>query len=191
MAPDAGSVGPRNKARKLPLTLEIVECDGPGGPTLTGINTNLPNRLAVEAIEGGVIDGLPTDAPLTREVRYGAERSRIDILLETDPPIWVEVKNVHLLRRADGVAEFPDCVTARGLKHLRELSAQAENGDRAVLLFIIQRADAVGFRAAEDLDPAYAQGLTAAAASGVEIMAYKCTVTPEEIRVTTTVPVQL
>ncbi|WOI54511.1 DNA/RNA nuclease SfsA [Parvularcula sp. LCG005] len=178
-----------NKNRKLPYTLEIVECPGPDGPTLVGINTNLPNRLAEEAISAGLIGELDAAAPLRREVRYGEEKSRIDILLETSPPTWVEVKNCHLLRRDDGITEFPDCVTTRGAKHLRELSSRVAAGDRAVLLFIVQRTDATGFSAAADLDPAYAAGLTEAMEQGVEVLAYDCDISPEEITVRGPIPV--
>ena len=180
-----------NKNRKLPLTLEIVECPGPNGQALVGINTNTPNKLAVEAITSGLIAELPSDAPLRREVRYGEEKSRIDILLETPNPTYVEVKNCHLLRRDDGVTEFPDCVTARGLKHLRELMGVAAAGNRAVLLFIVQREDAVALAPADDLDPAYGKGLRTAAEAGVEILAYRCAIAPEAITVRTAIPVKL
>lgn len=180
-----------NKARKLPHTLEIVECPGPEGQTLVGINTHHPNKIAEEAIKAGAIKELSADLPLRREVRYGAEKSRIDLLLDGNVPLWVEVKNCHLLRRDDGVTEFPDCVTARGLKHLRELMGMVAQGDRAVLLFIVQREDAVALSPADDLDPAYGEGLRAAAAAGVEILAYDCTIGMEEIRVRRAVPIVL
>lgn len=180
-----------NKARRLPLTLEIVECPGPNGSALVGINTNTPNKLAEEAIRAGIIKELSPDIPFQREVRYGSEKSRIDILMDSDPLTWVEVKNCHLLRRVDRVTEFPDCVTTRGLKHLRELTGQVELGDRAVLLFVVQRSDAVAIAPADDLDPAYGQGLREAAAAGVEILAYDCDVTPEHITVCKSIPVQL
>ncbi len=180
-----------NPARKLAWTLEIVECPGPEGQTLVGINTHHPNRLAEEAIAAELIPSVPGDVPRRREVKYGAERSRIDLVVEGTPPVWVEVKNCHLLRRADGVAEFPDCVTTRGLKHLRELMGVVEAGDRAVLLFIVQRSDARGVASAADLDPAYAKGLQEAAAAGVEILAYGCHVSPTSICVQINLPIEL
>lgn len=182
-----------NKARKLSLTLEIVECEGPEGHCLTGINTNLPNRLAEEAIRAGALDGIPGDIPLRREVKYGAERSRIDFLAEPGgaPPLYIEVKNCHLLRRDDGVAEFPDCVTARGLKHLRELSGMVAEGHDALLLFIVQREDAKGVAPADDLDPAYGEGLREAAAAGVEMRALGCDVSTDAITALRPLPVVL
>jgi sugar fermentation stimulation protein A len=87
----------------------------------------------------------------------------------------LDVKNCHL-RRAGSLAEFPDCIAAHSLKHLRELTAMVEAGDRAVMLFVIQRTDCDVFAACHDLDPAYAKGLTAAAEAGVEVLAYACDV---------------
>ncbi|MEM9233944.1 MAG: DNA/RNA nuclease SfsA [Pseudomonadota bacterium] len=182
-----------NKARKLPLTLEIVECPGPDGSALVGINTHRPNALAEEALRAGRIKGIEADVPLRREVRYGEEKSRIDLLAEPEgsPATYIEVKNCHFLRREDRVAEFPDCVTARGLKHLRELIIMVEQGHRALMLFIVQRGDAEGVAPAEDLDPKYADGLREAAASGVEIQALRCDVSPTGITATTQVPIIL
>jgi sugar fermentation stimulation protein A len=166
-----------NSKRKLPHTLEVVECPSPGGPdTLVGINTNLPNRLAEEAIRAGLVGGLEPDGDLRREVRYGEERSRIDLLQPGAPDTFVEVKNCHLLRRDDGIAEFPDCVTARGLKHLRELVRVVDEGNRAMLLFVVQREDAEAVAPAADLDPAYAEGLAWAAQNGVMMRAVTCSI---------------
>ena len=171
----------KNKARKLPCTLEIVECDGPDGLTPVGVNTNHPNKIAEEAILAGLIEGIDPTLPIEREVRYGEERSRIDLLQRGEQNVFIEVKNCHLMRRDDGVTEFPDCVTARGLKHLRELARMVEEGDRAVLLFVVQRTDGTGVTTAEDLDPAYAEGFAWAASQGVEMRAVLCDVSPEAI----------
>ena len=115
----------RNPARKFRHTWELIRADG----TLVGINTAHPNAVAAEAIRDGRVPALAGYAQLRREVRYG-RNSRIDILLEGGdrPPAHVEVKNVHL-RRAEGLAEFPDSITKRGAKHLVELmDAQAHRG---------------------------------------------------------------
>lgn len=97
------------------------------------------------------------------------------------------MKNCHL-RRTGTLAEFPDCVAARSLKHLRELTAMVEVGQRAVMLFVIQRTDCDAFSACFDLDPAYARGLTEAAAAGVEVLAYRCAITPERVVLADRVP---
>jgi sugar fermentation stimulation protein A len=163
--------------RKLAHTLELVEADG----GLVGINTMHPNRLTAEALAADALPELSGYATHRREVRYGAN-SRVDFLLEHPdrPPCWLEVKNCHL-RRAGSLAEFPDCVAARSLKHLRELTAVVEAGHRAVMLFVIQRADCDAFAACAELDPAYAAGLTRAAAAGVEVLAYRCAITAQGV----------
>lgn len=171
-----------SRTRKLPLTLEVVACPSPSaGQALVGINTNRPNRLAEEAIAAGLVEGIDPDRPLAREVRYGEERSRIDLLQRGPRDLFIEVKNCHLLRRDDAVAEFPDCVTARGLKHLRELVRMVDDGHGAALVFVVQRSDAEAVSAAADLDPAYAEGLAWAASQGVMVRAVGCEITPEAI----------
>jgi sugar fermentation stimulation protein A len=99
----------------------------------------------------------------------------------------VEVKNVHLMR-TPGLAEFPDCVAARSLKHLKELSARVAAGERAVMLFVVQRSDCGGFEACAELDPAYAAGLARAAAEGVEVLCYDCDISPKAIRLARRIP---
>lgn len=167
--------------RKYAHTWEMVETDLGEGPSLVGINTGHPNRLVAEAIAARRIKTLAGYQSLRREVKYG-EASRIDILLEDAKKgrCYVEVKNVHLMRQA-GLAEFPDCVTARGVKHLRELSQMVAQGHRAVMLFLIQRSDAKRFALAGDLDPAYSEAFRDAVAAGVEAMAFACLMSPEEI----------
>jgi sugar fermentation stimulation protein A len=174
--------------RKYPHTWEMVEADLGQGPVLVGINTNHPNRLVSEAIAAGHITEVAGYASLRREVKYGVS-SRIDILLE-DPAkgmAYVEIKNVHLSRRT-GLAEFPDSVTERGAKHLAELSAMVAAGHRAVMLYLIQRADAAHFALAGDIDPRYAEAFARAREAGVEAIAYACRLTPEEIVITNPVP---
>ena len=170
--------------RKLAHTLELVEADG----GLVGINTMHPNRLTAEALANGVIPELAGYADIRREVRYGAN-SRVDFLL-TDPdrpPCFLEVKNVHLLRGGT-LAEFPDCVAARSLKHLRELGREVEDGNRAVMLFVIQRTDCDQFDTAGDIDPAYGAGLIEAAGRGVEILCYGCDISCDAIRIARPIP---
>ncbi len=176
--------------RKLGYTLQIVgaQDEGSDDVVLCGVNTMIPNRLVAEALAAGVIPELSGYDCVRPEVRYGAA-SRVDFLLEGDgrPPCWLEVKNVHLMRRP-GLAEFPDCVAARSLRHLRELQARVEAGDRAVMLFVVQRGDCDRFDTAGDLDPAYAKGLIDAFRQGVEVICYACDVELEAIRVRRAIP---
>lgn len=183
------------KKRKLRYTLELVRLvEGMEAGVMVGINTSLPNRLAVEAIRAGQIVELSGYPELRREVPYG-RNSRVDIVLSGDdrPPCWVEVKNVHL-RRPDGpwptAAEFPDSVTARGAKHLKDLAERVSLGDRAAMLFIVQRGDCDHFRAAADIDRTYAAGLRAAAEAGVELLCYACTVACDGIAVDNRIPIK-
>jgi len=175
-----------NPKRKLAHTLELIET--PGG--LVGVNPNRANDLAREAIAEGRIAALAGYAAIRREVRYG-ENSRIDLLLEDDgrPACYVEVKSVTLRRDGGaagdgmGLAEFPDAVTKRGAKHLGELAAMAAGGARAVMLYLAQRGDCGRFAVAADIDPGYAQARAEAAAAGVEMLAFRCTVSAEGIAV--------
>lgn len=167
-----------NPKRKLRHTLELMET--PSG-TLVGINTNLPNKLAREAIETGLIPALSEFDTLRPEVKYG-ENSRIDMLLSGAgiPDTYVEVKNVHLVRKT-GLHEFPDSVTSRGAKHLNELAMQVRSGNRAVMVYLIQRADGDTFRLARDLDPAYAAAFDKAVSEGVECFAVRCDISTRSI----------
>lgn len=166
-----------NPKRKLAYSWELVEADG----ALVGINTAHPNRLVEEALLAGAIPELAGFADLRREVKYG-KNSRIDILLEQGDgrPVYVEVKNVHLMREA-GLAEFPDSVTARGAKHLVEMGDMVAEGARAAMVYLVQRPDCSALSLAADIDPAYAAAFAEARARGVEAYAIGCRVTPQEI----------
>ncbi|WP_434153948.1 DNA/RNA nuclease SfsA [Pseudomonas sp. JZ134] len=168
--------------RKLPGTWELVET--PHG-RLACINTGRANRLVEEALLAGVIPELAGFSTLRREVAYGAENSRADFRL-TYPSgeVFVEVKSVTLGYNMDCVAAFPDAVTVRGAKHLRELSALAREGARAVLVYCVNLTGIEAVRPAGDIDPAYGRALREALEAGVEILAYGADVTPQAIQVT-------
>jgi sugar fermentation stimulation protein A len=174
-----------NPGRKYPYTWELVESAG----FWAGINTRYPNLLAKEGILDGTVAELAGYDRLREEVPYGTG-SRIDLLLEG--PMgrsYVEVKNVTLVE--DGRALFPDAVTARGLKHLRELMEVVAAGSRGVNLFVVQRGDGDHVAPADLIDPCYGAGLREAAAHGVELLAYRAQVTLTEIRLTERLPVLL
>ncbi|HEY2136738.1 MAG TPA: DNA/RNA nuclease SfsA [Xanthobacteraceae bacterium] len=170
-----------NPKRKLAWSWELVEVDFGGGPELVGVNTGHPNALVAEALAAGMVPELAGYAVARREVKYG-RNSRVDVLLEDParPSCYVEVKNVHLMRR-QGLAEFPDSVTARGAKHLDELAQMVAAGYRAVMLFLIQIGSAERFCLAADIDPTYARAFDRARAAGVEALAYRCAITREGI----------
>jgi len=165
-----------NPKRKLKYTWELVH----NGVCWIGINTHLANKLAVEAIQKGWIPELSGYPSLRTEVRYG-QNSRVDILLESDSErCYVEVKNVTLVE-ADGVYRFPDAVTKRGLKHLHELQDMVVQGHRAVMLFAIQRTDGSHFEPAVHIDSDYAHALKKVQAAGVEMLAYRAELSPQNI----------
>jgi sugar fermentation stimulation protein A len=179
-----------NPMRKLPYTWELVEVDLGAGRELVGINTLIPNQLVADAIAAGAIPELADYSSVRREVKYGAS-SRVDFLLESDtrPPCFVEVKNVHLMRKP-GRAEFPDCPTERGAKHLNELAGVKASGARAVLLYLIQIGSATSMTVARDLDPDYARAFSIARKRGVEVIARRCRLSRERIEIEGPVPVE-
>jgi len=199
-----------NPKRKLKYSWELIEPEGFSQVIpLVGVNTAHPNGVVAEAIEAGAIKELLDYATLRREVKYG-EKSRIDILLQdvaegvvenvtktkdsvskpAKPSCYVEVKSVTLMREA-GLAEFPDAVTARGSKHLEELSNMVREGARAVMLYLIQRTDADQFSIAGDIDPKYAQAFEMARAAGVEMLVYDCNITTSSIDVGREIPISI
>lgn len=192
--------------RKLAHTLELVET---AQGALTGVNTLHPNRIVAEALAEHAIPELAGYAVVRREVKYG-EASRVDFLLtgpdrppcwleiknvqsflqrdlKPDHRVWLEVKNCHL-SRTKGLAEFPDCVAARSTKHLKELEAMAAEGDRAVVLFVVQRMDCEAFSACHELDPAFGRALDRAADAGVEVLVYACDVRLDGVKISYRLP---
>lgn len=161
--------------RTLRFGWRLVELEGGGW---VGIDTGVPNRIVSEALRARRIPALAAYDFVRPEVRYGAA-SRVDFLLTGPglPPAYVEVKNVHLCRSGDW-AEFPDCVTARGTRHLGELAAMAAAGARAVALYVVQRTDCARMRLAADLDPGYAAAFAAARAAGVQPLVHLSAITP-------------
>lgn len=173
-----------NPARKLAWNWELTNDRG----HLVGVNTSHPNGIVAEALAGDAIREFAGYPARRREVKYGRS-SRIDILLEGAgrPPCYLEIKNVHM-KRGDGAC-FPDCVTARGAKHLAELADMVAAGNRAAMLYLVQREDCSFFALAEDIDPAYAAAFDRARAAGVEMVCYACRVTREEISLDRPLPI--
>jgi len=175
-----------NPARKYPYSLELVE---PAPGQWVGVNTLLPNKLVQEVIEQR---RFPTFGDYTRirpEVRYGAENSRVDFLLRGQgvPDCYLEVKNVTYCQA--GRAMFPDAVTERGTRHLRELLRMRQEGYRAAVVFCVQHSEAERFSTAGHIDPLYAQTLSEAMGQGLEVCAWKASMSPEGVEITTELPV--
>ncbi len=172
-----------NRKRKYPQTLEMVQGDN----TWIGVNTGLTNTIVAEAILEGRIQEFQGIDILTREVTV-SKSSRLDLLLERgDEKIYVEIKNCSLVE--DGWAMFPDAVTARGTKHLKELAKIVEQGHRGVIFFCIQRMDADRFRPAAHIDPLYAETLAEVSKKGVQVLvAYQAEIGSESIIVNKSIP---
>jgi sugar fermentation stimulation protein A len=155
-----------NPKRKLKWTWELTQENN----TIVGVNTHSPNKIIQEAINNNEIMELLNYKTLKREVKYGTN-SRIDIFLQDEKKIdcYVEIKNVHLSREK-GIAEFPDGITSRGTKHLKELAHVAQSGCRAVMLYLIQRNDCNFFKIAVDIDEVYAKEFINALNVGVEVI---------------------
>ncbi|MEF1254682.1 MULTISPECIES: DNA/RNA nuclease SfsA [unclassified Vibrio] len=171
-----------NPKRKYPNSWELSETQA--GHRIC-INTARANQLAVEAIKSGVITELQEYDQLQTEVKYGNENSRIDILLnaKNKPKCYIEVKSVTLLDKDKlGQGYFPDAVTTRGQKHLRELAQMAQNGSRAVLLFTVLHSGIEKVSPAHHIDADYSQLLKYAQEQGVEILCYKAQLSHHEIK---------
>ncbi|MEO1562367.1 MAG: DNA/RNA nuclease SfsA [Pseudomonadota bacterium] len=176
-----------NPKRKLNYSWKLIRADG----AMVGIDTSVPNRVVGEALNQRAVSEF-ADYPIVRpELPYG-KNSRVDFHLSggEQPDVFLEVKNVHLCRKP-GLAEFPDCVTTRGTKHLRDLADVAAKGHRAVMFYFVHRGDCDVLKMAEDLDPDYAKGLSDAVAAGVEVLAYKTHVRITDITLAEPIPVMV
>lgn len=165
-----------NPKRKYSRTWEFIENEN---GCLIGINSARANALTAEALEAKRVTGLTSYERLRREIPYGEEGSRIDILLEFGPATepeqrscYLEVKNVSL-GVGGGIAEFPDAVSLRGQKHLRELIKVRQQGHRAMLFYCVQHTGITLLRPADSIDPDYGKLLREAVAAGVEVRAMR------------------
>ena len=185
-----------NPKRKYPCTWELAEIPVMFGneerKTLAGLNTGRANKLVEEALQQKRVPLLSGYDSIRREVRYGEENSRVDFLLQQPdmPDCYVEVKSVTLAV-GDGLGLFPDSVTTRGTKHLRELTNIVEKGGRAVLFFCVQHTGIEQVAPADEIDPVYGEALRNAARAGVEVMAMGASISTEEITLTHELPLLL
>ncbi|HEY9873078.1 MAG TPA: DNA/RNA nuclease SfsA [Candidatus Obscuribacterales bacterium] len=171
-----------NPKRKLAYTWEMIQVYD-NEPTWVGINTALPNRLIKLALEKYLFPQLGNYQQIRMEVPYGQDlKSRVDFLLtgeEDERPIYLEVKNTTWA--SGNLALFPDTVTTRGQKHLRELMALLPH-TRAVMLYLLNRGDSTYFAPGDSADPVYGQLLRDAIAQGLEVLPCRFEVTPEGVR---------
>ena len=169
--------------KKLKWGLRLVEI----GEAMVCVDTSIANRVVGEALRAGTLPGFGTYCDVRAEVAYG-HRARADFMLDgPEGQTFLEVKSVTL-SRAPGLAEFPDSVTARGTKHLNTLAGVVAGGQRAAMLYLVQRTDALAVRLADDIDPAYATAHAAASAAGVETHVLAAQISPQAITVDRELP---
>lgn len=173
--------------RKLNYSWKLAEVGG----AFVVVDTAAANKVVGEALQAGQIGPFSEYSVVRAEVKYG-ENSRIDFLLQGDglPDCYVEVKSVTLSREV-GLAEFPDSVTKRGAKHLRELSAMVAEGHRAVMLYLVQRGDCTRFALAADIDPEYAAEVAVACDAGVEMLCLVTKPAPRGIKLVEELPIYM
>ena len=166
-----------NPKRKLKFTLEIVNVD----KKLIGINTQLTNKIVLEALNKKKIKKLIKFNSINPEVKF-SDSTRFDFLISNDKEkCFLEVKNVTLVRRGK-IAEFPDAITSRGTKHLKELINAKKKGFESCILYLIQREDCRSFKIAEDIDQEYKITFDEALKNGVRMLCYDCKLSNEEIK---------
>ena len=170
--------------RRTSYDLLMVDLDG----TLVSVDARLPSRLLYEALRASRLEDFVGYAEVRREVTYG--QSRLDLALEGGSDggrCFIEAKSVTLVE--DSVALFPDAPTQRGRRHLGELARAKAEGHRAAAVFVVQRDDAIRFSPHGEADPAFGQALREATQAGVEVYAYKCRVSEEEVALDAPLPV--
>jgi sugar fermentation stimulation protein A len=167
-----------NKRRKLKYTLEIIDID----KKLIGINTQLTNKIVLEALIQKRIKNLVKFDSIRTEVKF-SDKTRFDFLISNNKEkCFLEVKNVTLVRN-NKIAEFPDAVTSRGTKHLKELITAKKRGYESCMLYLIQRDDCKSFKIADDIDQEYKISFNEALKSGVKMLCYDCKLSNEEIKI--------
>ncbi len=166
----------KDPKRKLKYTLQIIEVN----KKPVGINTHLTNKIVLESLRNKKIKNLIKFTNIKPEVKF-SESTRFDFLISNDnEKCFLEVKNVTLLRE-DNIAEFPDAITSRGTKHLRELINAKKKGYESYILYLIQRVDCKFFKIAKDIDEEYKNTFDEALNSGVKMLCYDCKLNNEEI----------
>ena len=175
-----------NPKRKLKYTWELIEM----ATSLVGVNTLVPNRLVHASIKAGMVPELSGYELVGREVKI-SDRSRIDLALTAvdREHCYIEIKNCTLVD--NGVAMFPDAVTARGLKHITELQTLVNSGCRCVMFYFIRRMDAEVFKPADHIDAEYGRGLRGAVKGGLEILAYDVAIDLNGIKLNRKIPYEL
>ena len=166
-----------NPNRKLKYTLQIIQ----DKKTKVGVNTHLTNKIVLEALQNNLIKEFDKTIEIKPETKFGIN-TRFDFLVtENNLKSFIEVKNVTLSRKK-GIAEFPDAITSRGLKHIKELIKANEKGYKIYILYLIQRNDCKYFKIAEDIDPEYSDSLSKAVKKNLNVLCFDCKFSPKGIK---------
>ena len=167
----------QNPKRKLKFTLEIIQV----GKSKVGVNTHLTNKIVLNALENNLIKEFKNFFEIKSEVKFGANTRFDFLLLNKIDKVFIEVKNVTLSRK-NGLAEFPDAVTSRGLKHINELIKASKKNYKIYILYLIQRDDCESFKIASDIDPNYDIALKKAVKNNLNLLCYDCKFFPKGIK---------
>ena len=166
-----------NPNRKLKYTLQIIEDE----KTKVGVNTHLTNKIVLEALQNNLIKEFDKKIEIKPETKFGIN-TRFDFLItKNNLKLFIEVKNVTLSRKK-GIAEFPDAITARGLKHIKELIKAKQKGYKIYMLYLIQRNDCNFFKIAGDIDPEYSDSLSKAVKKKLNVLCFDCKFSPKGIK---------
>jgi len=166
-----------NPNRKLKYTLQIIQ----DKKTKVGVNTHLTNKIVLEALQNNLIKEFDKTIEIKPETKFG-NNTRFDFLVtKNNLKSFIEVKNVTLSRKK-GIAEFPDAITSRGLKHIKELIKANEKGYKIYILYLIQRNDCKSFKIADDIDPEYSDSLSKAVKKNLNVLCFDCKFSPKGIK---------
>ena len=166
-----------NLNRKLKYTLQIIQ----EKKTKIGVNTHLTNKIVLEALQNNLIKNFNKKIEIKPEAKFGSN-TRFDFLItQNNTKAFIEVKNVTLSRKK-GIAEFPDAITARGLKHIKELIKAKEKNYKIYILYLIQRNDCNFFKIADDIDPEYSDSLSKAVKKKLNVLCFDCKFSPKGIK---------
>ena len=175
-----------NPNRKLKYTLEIIEDEN----SKVGVNTHSTNKIVYHALQNNLIEGFDNIAEIKQEVKFGLN-TRFDFLVSTKKyKAFIEVKNVTLSREKD-LAEFPDAITTRGLKHINELLKASKKNYKIFILYLIQRDDCKSFAIAKDIDPNYSNALSKAVKNKLNILCYDCKFSSKGIKLNSKIKLKI
>ena len=175
-----------NPNRKLKYTLEIIEDEN----SKVGVNTHSTNKIVYHALQNNLIEGFDNIAEIKQEVKFGLN-TRFDFLVSTKKyKAFIEVKNVTLSREKD-LAEFPDAITTRGLKHINELLKASKKNYKIFILYLIQRDDCKSFAIAKDIDPNYSNALSKAVKNKLNILCYDCKFSSKGIKLNSKIELKI